>query len=201
MVRPRVARGFVNLADAVLHQCIRPLIGACAPGHHGYQRACDLITGQASNGAIWVTSVRMRREDRSSIVVSSSRRPRRGKLSYVIDSSSSCLRCSFVRAWRPFLRPDLRATDAPRAGGRQGWPSRRPGLSRPCCQATPCMRPFKSSPISQHSSLSSSQFLCSTWNPVSSPRPTRVEADAHRACQGRPSLFPGRTPGRFQAAP
>ena len=36
---------------AVLHQYIRPLIGACcAPGHHGYQRACDLITGQASTG-------------------------------------------------------------------------------------------------------------------------------------------------------
>jgi hypothetical protein len=36
---------------AVLHQCIRPLIGAfCAPGHHGYQRACDLISGQASTG-------------------------------------------------------------------------------------------------------------------------------------------------------
>jgi hypothetical protein len=51
MVRPRVARGFVNLADAVLHQCIRPLIGACcAPGHHGYQRACDLISGQTSMG-------------------------------------------------------------------------------------------------------------------------------------------------------
>jgi len=31
---------------AVLHQCIRPLIGAfCAPGHHGYQRACELISG------------------------------------------------------------------------------------------------------------------------------------------------------------
>src|ERR1700751_3175562 len=45
-----------------------------------------------------------------------------GKLSYVIDSyvidssSSFALSCSFVRAWRPFLRPDLRATDAPRAG-------------------------------------------------------------------------------------
>src|SRR6476646_4687524 len=51
MVRPRVARGFVNLADAVLHQCIRPLIGACcAPGHHGYQRAFELISGQASTG-------------------------------------------------------------------------------------------------------------------------------------------------------
>ena len=36
---------------AVLHQCIRPLIGACcAPGHHGYQRAYVLITGQASSG-------------------------------------------------------------------------------------------------------------------------------------------------------
>src|ERR1022692_410105 len=36
---------------AVLHQCIRPLIGACcAPGHHGYQRACDLISGKASSG-------------------------------------------------------------------------------------------------------------------------------------------------------
>src|SRR6266851_1919479 len=52
---------------AVLHQCIRPLIGAFAPGHHGYQRACVLISGQASTGAIWVTSVRMRRKDRSSI--------------------------------------------------------------------------------------------------------------------------------------
>ena len=36
---------------AVLHQCIRPLTGAFyAPGHHGYQRACDLISGQASTG-------------------------------------------------------------------------------------------------------------------------------------------------------
>src|SRR6266849_10788012 len=44
MVRPCVARGFHrSVGFAVLHQCIRPLIGACcAPGHHGYQRACDL---------------------------------------------------------------------------------------------------------------------------------------------------------------
>jgi hypothetical protein len=35
----------------VLHQCIRPLIGAfCVPCHHGYQRTCDLISGQASMG-------------------------------------------------------------------------------------------------------------------------------------------------------
>ena len=42
----------VDLVDAVLHYCIRPLIGASAPGHHGYQRACDLILGQASNGLV-----------------------------------------------------------------------------------------------------------------------------------------------------
>jgi hypothetical protein len=29
---------------------IRPLIGACTPGHHGYQRDCVLITGQTSSG-------------------------------------------------------------------------------------------------------------------------------------------------------
>ena len=52
MVRPCVARGFHrSVGFAVLHQCIRPLIGACcAPGHHGYQRACGLISCQASNG-------------------------------------------------------------------------------------------------------------------------------------------------------
>jgi hypothetical protein len=36
---------------AVLHQCIRLLIGAgCAPSHHGYQRACGLIKRPASIG-------------------------------------------------------------------------------------------------------------------------------------------------------
>src|SRR5215468_5014056 len=51
MVQPRVARGFFDPAGTVLHQCIRPLLGArCAPGHHGYQRACGLISGQASTG-------------------------------------------------------------------------------------------------------------------------------------------------------
>src|SRR5215471_15361174 len=53
MVRPCVARGFVDPADTLLHQCIRPLLGACcAPGHHGDQRACDLISGQASTGPL-----------------------------------------------------------------------------------------------------------------------------------------------------
>src|SRR5690349_18011506 len=45
---------------AVLHQCIRPLIGARdAPGHHGYQRACDLVYRIGLEWAVWVTSVRL----------------------------------------------------------------------------------------------------------------------------------------------
>ena len=55
MVRPCVARGFRrSVGSSVLHQCIRPQFGACAPGHHGYQRACVLITGQASSGLFGV---------------------------------------------------------------------------------------------------------------------------------------------------
>jgi hypothetical protein len=48
-----VQEDFVDLGDAVLHQCIRSLIGArVAPDHHGYQRACDIIIGQVSNGPV-----------------------------------------------------------------------------------------------------------------------------------------------------
>jgi hypothetical protein len=87
--------------------------------------------------AVWVTSVRMRREDRSTIVISFSRRPRR--VDYIIDSSSFH-GGSFVRAWRPFLRPGLRvqtrrAQGAVKAGRRAGLASRfdvaRPRLDVP----------------------------------------------------------------------
>ena len=58
---------FVELASAVLHQCIRPLIGACV------LRAIMDISARAisltdrSQRAIRVTSVRTRSEDRTSI--------------------------------------------------------------------------------------------------------------------------------------
>src|SRR3982074_3330534 len=90
---------------AVLHQCIRPLIGAFAPGHHGYQRACVLISGQASTGAIWVTSVRMRREDRSSISSYSSRRPRRETVDRVTSSLAPHFAQFLCSSQGPFLRP------------------------------------------------------------------------------------------------
>jgi hypothetical protein len=137
MVRPCVARGFQrSVGFAVLHQCIRPLIGAVwAPGHHGYQRACVLITGQASSGAIWVTRVRMRREDRSSI----SSHPLADLGGKQIVGTTSYpppyLFSSFVCATRPFLRPGLRLFGASRAGavkaGRFSRPPAGLGLDGP----------------------------------------------------------------------
>src|SRR5215831_18089850 len=40
----------ISLEITVLHQCIRPRVGAHAPDHHGNPRASDLITGHASEG-------------------------------------------------------------------------------------------------------------------------------------------------------
>jgi hypothetical protein len=51
MVRPRVARGIRRSGGE--RSCINVSAfhwSSSAPGHHGYQRACDLISGQASRG-------------------------------------------------------------------------------------------------------------------------------------------------------
>ena len=122
--------------SAVLHQCIRSLIGAVLLrtnmdisaraisltdrpqlGHVGHQ--CSHAPGRPILH-----------------LFSFSRRPRRVKVDYVIDSLLG-LRCSFVRAWRPFLRPDLRVQRCAARRDRQGWPSRLPCLSRQRRQATP----------------------------------------------------------------
>jgi hypothetical protein len=115
MVRPCVARGFVNLPDAVLHQCIRPLIGACfAPGHHGFQGACVLITGQASIGPFGSPVFACAGKTDPSIVVSSSRRPRRVRgVGYVIVAPHFALFLCSCLALVPSSRPAC--ADAPRA--------------------------------------------------------------------------------------
>src|SRR5262249_10535147 len=66
MVRPCVARGFRREGDSGLASMYPAFDWSIAPGHHGYQHACDLISGKALR-AILVTSIRMRREDRTSI--------------------------------------------------------------------------------------------------------------------------------------
>ena len=205
MVRPCVARIFRRSGRCGLASMYPASAWSdSAPGHNGYRRAYDLITGQASKRAIWVTSVRMRREDRSSIVVSASRRPRRVRclVTSSIVPHFALFLCSCL-AVVPSSRPA--SADAPRAEGCQGRPSCCPDVLLYRCQAPPCMRLLKSSAISQQSSLSSSQFLCSTWNPVSSSRPTRVGSRRAQGLSGpsrRSALASARSfPGRALTAP
>jgi hypothetical protein len=118
---------------AVLHQCIRPLIGAvCAPGHHGYQRACVLISGQASNGPFGSPGFAGagKTGPPSRFILSQTSAGKRAMSSFSPDRCSS-----FVRAVRPFLRPGLRVFRGIARRDRQGWPSRlalhHVGVSRP----------------------------------------------------------------------
>src|SRR5271170_3419891 len=83
----------VELAAAVLHQCIRPLIGACcAPGHHGYQRACDLISGQTSTGPFGspVFACAGKTEPPSLLILSQTSAGKACRSDYVIACSSFC---------------------------------------------------------------------------------------------------------------
>ena len=87
MVRPCVARGFRrSVGCAVLHQCIRPQFGACAPGHHGYQRACVLISGPASSGPFGSPGFACAGKTVLHLV-SSSRRPRQARCLDLTTSS------------------------------------------------------------------------------------------------------------------
>src|SRR4029450_5303201 len=85
--------------------------------------------------AFWVTRVRTRREDRSSIVVSSSRRARRVRV--LIRSSIASWLCAvplFVPGGRSFV-PTCGCRGAPRAGtvevGRRACLASRAGVARP----------------------------------------------------------------------
>jgi hypothetical protein len=61
----RCKRFFVDLVDAVLHYCIRPLIGAVCSGPSWISARIRPDSRKSLERASWVTSVRTRREDRS----------------------------------------------------------------------------------------------------------------------------------------
>jgi hypothetical protein len=50
-IRRALQEKTVRLGCTVLHQCIRPRIGAHAPDHYGNPRASDVITGHALKGS------------------------------------------------------------------------------------------------------------------------------------------------------
>jgi hypothetical protein len=119
---------------AVLHQCIRPLIGAFAPGHHGYQRACVLISGQASSGPFG-----------SPVFACAGKTDPPSLLIPLADLGWKLLiglrhrlllisRSSFVRAKGRSFVPARRASIASRAGavkaGRRAWLAAGSGVAR-----------------------------------------------------------------------
>ena len=125
---------FVELAAAVLHQCIRPPIGACcAPGHMDISSRAFSLADRPQR-AIGVTSVRTRSEDRTSI----SSHPLadlgwklliglRHRLLLISLSS-------FVRAKGRSFVPARRTSIAARAGavkaGRRAWLAAGSGVAR-----------------------------------------------------------------------
>src|SRR5260221_11906879 len=128
MVRPCVARGFVELAFSGLASMYPVSDWSCfAPDQYGYQRACDLINGQASTGPCGSPGfARAGKTDPPSLLILSQTSAGKG-IDYVIDSLLA-LRCSFVRAWRPLLLPHLRGQRGAAFRERQGWASRLPCL-------------------------------------------------------------------------
>jgi hypothetical protein len=123
---------FAKLAVAVLHQCIRPLIGAFAPGHYGYQRACVLINGQASTGHVGHQCSQA--PGRPNLhLVSTSRRPRQVRVVNLATSSRfphlmfSGSAIKQVGRWRSTLprSPDHGPGQTKRCGP-ACWPTRSP---------------------------------------------------------------------------
>ena len=126
--------GFVDLALSGLASMYPASDwSCCAPGHHGYQRACDLISGQASTGPFGSPvfacagktdppSLRYPLADLGGITL----------VRYGIVLLVAHFLCS--SRW-PFLRPDLRIVDGD--ARRAVKAGRRAGLHGSPFQATP----------------------------------------------------------------
>src|ERR1700688_2559472 len=116
MVRPCVARGFVELAFSGLASMYPVSDWSCfAPDQYGYQRACDLISGQASLGH---SGHQCSHASGRPILhlFSFSRRPRRVRV--LITSSIASWVCAvplFVPGGRSFV-PTCGCRGAPGAG-------------------------------------------------------------------------------------
>jgi hypothetical protein len=109
----RRKRNCRSVGFAVLHQCIRPQIGAFAPGHHGYQRACVLITGQASRGPLGSPGFACagKTGPPSRLILSQTSAGNR-----TMSSRSPCRSSSFVRAVGRSFVPACTPCGASRAG-------------------------------------------------------------------------------------
>jgi hypothetical protein len=126
---------FIDLAILVLHQCIRPLIGAfCAPAIMDISAPAFSLPDRPQMGHLGHQGSQA--PGRPILhFVSSSRRPRQGN--GAMSSLPPYRSSSFVRAVRPFLRPGLQVVRGIARRGRQGWPSRLPLFPLHRLQAMP----------------------------------------------------------------
>src|SRR5260221_2021393 len=138
MVRPRVARRFRRIGGgglASMYPASDWSIGACgAPGHHGYQRACVLISGQASIGPFGSpVFARARKTDPPSLLIPLA--DLGWKLLIGLRHRLLLIsRSSFVRAKGRSFVPARRTSIASRAGavkaGRRAWLAAGSGVAR-----------------------------------------------------------------------
>jgi hypothetical protein len=140
MVRPCVASGFCRTGGK--RSCINVSglkLELFAPDHHGYQRACDLVNGQASTGHLGHQCAHALGRPNLHLV-SSSRRPRLETVDRVTSSLAPHIAQFLCSSQWPFLRPGLQSVDRVARRGGQGRPSRLAcrGLRR--CQAAPLPR-------------------------------------------------------------
>jgi len=125
---------FAELAVSGLASMYPAFDWSCfAPGHHGYQRACVLISGQASTGHLGHQCAHALGRPNLHLV-SSSRRPRLETVDWVTSSLAPQFLCS---SQGPFLRPGPQSVDRVARRGGQGRPSRLACGWLRRCQAAP----------------------------------------------------------------
>src|SRR5271165_4815226 len=92
MVRPRVARELRRVGGSGLASMYPACDWSDAPGHHGYQRVCDLISGQASTGPFGspVFACAGKTEPPSLLILSQTSAGKACRSDYVIACSSFC---------------------------------------------------------------------------------------------------------------
>src|SRR5258705_1049175 len=123
MVRPCVASGFAELAVSGLASMYPASDWSFAPGHHGYQRACVLINGQASIGPFGSpVFARARKTDPPSRLILS--QTSAGNFDRVTSSLAPDIAQFLCSSQGPFLRPGPRNVDRVARTGGQGRPSR-----------------------------------------------------------------------------
>ena len=122
---------FVDLVVSGLASMYSVTSWSClAPDHHGYQRACDLISGQASTGHLGHQCSHA--PGRPGLhLVSSSRRPRLETVDRVTSSLAPHVAQLLGRSFVPARRASIASRAGAVKAGRRAWLAAGSGVARP----------------------------------------------------------------------